>query len=437
MQFSSWSYRYSFTRSESSKRYIATTSSATGIANYGGGSQYVTSQSSVIANYGSSVANYSSSYSSSGRVWNSTKTSSSMSFTSNGPRSSYTTYIGWVNFSITNIHPSGAISTIATLNIWQTSNVAHSESIYNPTVTPAAADASYWGSLASNYLRTFSSVAQTTTYQTLSIDASRLKSMRTNAASTSISTYMLAFNPGTSPAHKLNIAGANAATSKKPYLAVQYAAPWSVAITPSANPNKTSVCANDGVFTLTAAQTVDTRYVSISPTSWSWYSATASAGPYLPMGGTNASTYAVTAPSNTGSVWYKFNQSVNFYSNSTLETKANTYSITYCKPGSIYISQCCTSLGSNPTFSATQVSDRSVTLTWSGMNNVDLFVIRYGVDGGVSFNEITVAGNETSKLIERLTNGRSYYFQIQAIGASGYCDTQLSTKTYLTPECNE
>ncbi len=220
-----------------------------------------------------------------------------------------------------------------------------------------------------------------------------------------------------------------------PSMAIAYSAPWSCAITPSASPNTSSVCANDGVFTLTASQSVNTNYVSITPTSWAWYSATASNGAYSPIGSTNASTFAVTAPSNTGAIWYKYNQSINMMSNNTLETKASSYSITFCNPGSIYVSQCCTSLGSSPSFSATQVRDRSVNLQWSGMDHVDHFVIRYGVDGGVSFKEVTVAGNATSKLIERLTNGRSYFFQIQAIGASGYCDTQLSTKIYLTPNC--
>ena len=224
-------------------------------------------------------------------------------------------------------------------------------------------------------------------------------------------------------------------------LNIQYAAPWSCVLSLSVRPNTSSVCANDGVFTLSASQNYNTNYFSLSPTSWRWYSATASTGPYSEMGGTNASTYAVTAPSNTGSVWYRYSQSVNFVSNSTLTTVSNSYSITYCNPGSIYVSQCCMPLGSNPTFSATQVSDRSVTLRWSGMSQmsyVDHFVIRYGTEGGVSFEEIIVPGSATSTTINELTNGHTYYFQIQAISnSSDYCDTPLSTKVPLTPECNE
>jgi hypothetical protein len=222
-------------------------------------------------------------------------------------------------------------------------------------------------------------------------------------------------------------------------LKVQYAAPWSCVLSLSVRPNTSSVCANDGVFTLSASQSYNTNYFSLSPTSWRWYSATASSGPYNEMGGTTASTYAVTAPSNTGSVWYRFSQSVRFVSNSTLTTLSNSYSISYCNPGSIYVSQCCMPLGSNPTFSGTQVSDRSVTLTWNGMgSNVDHFVIRYGTEGGVGFEEISVSGSATSTTINELTNGHTYYFQIQAISSSSdYCDTPLSTKVPLTPVCNE
>lgn len=222
-------------------------------------------------------------------------------------------------------------------------------------------------------------------------------------------------------------------------LAVKYAAPWSCVLTLSPRPNTSSVCANSGVFTLSASQSYNTNYFSLSPTSWRWYSATASSGPYNEMGGTTASTYAVTAPSNTGSVWYRFSQSVRFVSNSTLTTLSNSYSISYCNPGSIYVSQCCLPLGSNPTFSGTQVSDRSVTLTWNGMgSNVDHFVIRYGTEGGVSFEEINVPRSATSTTINELTNGHTYYFQIRAISSSSdYCDTPLSTKVPLTPVCNE
>ena len=249
------------------------------------------------------------------------------------------------------------------------------------------------------------------------------------ARSSNISSFGIAF---AGYSHSYYTVGMQA-KSNSMSLKITYIAPWSAAITPSAG-IVSSVCSGDP-YTLSALMDNNNPYVSITPTSWAWYSATASNGAYSLMGSTNQSTYAVTAPSNTGSIWYKYNQSINMMSNNTLETKASSYSITFCNPGSIYVSQCCTSLGSSPSFSATQVRDRSVNLQWSGMDHVDHYVIRYGVDGGVSFKEIIVDRNTTSKLIERLTNGRSYFFQIQAIGASGYCDTQLSTKIYLTPNC--
>lgn len=212
-------------------------------------------------------------------------------------------------------------------------------------------------------------------------------------------------------------------------------------ISPSVSRGASSACASSGSYTLTASQRINTSYVSMAPVSWTWYTARSSAGPYSSVGQTNASTYAISAPTSTGSIWYRYAQKVNFSANSTLETKTNAYTIgtNYCSPNFVYISQCCTALGSNPTFSATQVGDRSVTLTWSGMSHVDHFVIRYGTEGGITYAEKTVSGTSTSTTINNLTNGHTYYFQIQAIGASGspgFCDSQLSTKITLTPNCN-
>ena len=252
------------------------------------------------------------------------------------------------------------------------------------------------------------------------------------ARSSNISSFGIAFS-GSS--HSYYTVGMQA-KSNSMSLKITYIAPWSAAITPSAG-LVSAVCSGDP-YTLSALMDNNNPYVSITPTSWAWYSATASNGAYAPIGSTNASTFAVTAPSNTGSIWYKYNQSINMMSNNTLETKASSYSITFCNPGSIYVSQCCIQINSNnpPSFGVCSVSDRSVTLNWNNLGtNVDHYVIRYGVDGGLSFKEITVAGTASSKLIEHLTNGRNYYFQIKAIGKSGYCDSREFSTTYLVPAC--
>ena len=418
----------------------------------GAGSSAITTYTStkLATTYSTAIGNILASYSSSSTlstdsdydwtvllVYNAFTTSSTMiSYSS-------TSYArGWVNFSIANIPTFTSISSAATLNFWQTSNVAHGETIYNPTVTPAGTASGYYNSLTSNSLRSFSSAAQTTAYQTVTINANRLKSLRSIAGSTSVSTYMLAFAPSLNTSYKLNVAGANAATSKQPYLAVQYSAPWSKVLSPSAKVPATSACATGGTYTLTASQAQNTSYVSVVPKTWTWYSATASGAGYAYIGTTTASTYTVSGLNDPGTIWYRYAENASMVSNTARSTLSSYYTIgtNLCSPAKIEFK--CTPLPSNPTFSATDTGDRSVTLTWSGISGTDHYLIRYGVDGGISFKEITVPYGTDTVTIENLTNGREYYFQIQAIGgieASGcqYCTTQLSTKAHVTPDCDE
>ncbi len=372
-------------------------------------------------------------------------------FTGTGPVIYYSSVIGWGDFSITNINTCQFTLSPMSFVFYQSLNSNNTITYFNPSVSPPAYTSSadntisyvygnwtvsgdcysYYTQSMCNYYSSLNTASNSGTgWKTNTLATARLSSALADGRTDFM--LVVSSNSGRFQAYP-------AGNSNQPYLKVQYAAPWSCVISPLARPNTSSVCANDGVFTLSASQSYNSNYISVSATSWEWYSATVgSNGPYSPMGGTNMSTYAVTAPSNTGSIWYRFNQSLSLVSNSTLETMSNTYSITYCSPGSVYVSLCCTPLDNNPTFSATQISDRSVTLNWNGMSNVDHFVIRYGTEGGVSFEEISVPGSITSTTINELTNGHTYYFQIRAISSSSdYCDTPLSTKVPLTPVCNE
>ena len=383
----------------------------------------------------------------------------SYKWTQTANKSSFSSYnYGWVNFNIAGIPRNASIMQEPSMYLWPIDeynssafqlNFGHNSSssvIFPTTSSFSSTSAANYPDGASDF-SIFARVIKTHGLGSAMFYSSNSGSYNscilgdgwgglcgslTQSRASGIESFMVAITGGYGTTTSVFKAyGANAAASRKPFLAVCYAMPWSV--TQSVQTPAASVCANSQ-FTLTAGATI--QDVTYTPVSWQWYSATASNGDYSPMGGvTNASTYATRHPSSITKVWYRFYQTINMLTNA-VNSESSTYSFTTCNTASIRVSQCCTALGSNPTFSATQVGDRSVTLTWSGMSHVDHFVIRYGVDGGLGFNEITVDRNASSKTIERLTNGRSYYFQIQAIGASGYCDTQLSDKIYLAPRCN-
>ena len=341
-------------------------------------------------------------------------------------------YIGWLNFTgVTNAPTYGTVNGNLTMYVYSGGNTnSNSIRIYHPSITPSAANSNVYNSMFSNSLANVSiSAGSTRTFQFAGA-----------GLPTTNNSYMLAFEPLLTQS-MFNFTWSTADITKKPYLAIKYSAPWSKVVGWGVATTRATESLTVSPMLSATSQTPTTTYLPVTPgQSWKWYSATASGGPYNSMATTNLSTYQVSPPSMPGTVWYRYDRTVVAASNSTLSL-LNTSSVVgtaLCNPQSIYYAPACEPINSNnpPSFSATP-SDRSVTLSWNnlGANVVDHYVIRYGVEGGVGFKEITVAGNATSKLIERLTNGRSYYFQIQAIGASGYCDTQLSTKTYLTPNC--
>ncbi|MBQ6276964.1 MAG: fibronectin type III domain-containing protein [Bacteroidales bacterium] len=408
---------------------------------------------------------------------------------------SQTNRIGFANFNIANM-PTSVTVAGAVLSYSQLIAGTRSLTGYGISATPSAANSSVWGTFTTNnynsvyyYLSTIGSgtcsrylipvggteTAYTTSWGTYyssywltgtyTLSNSNFYSsnhdMFTNfyRGASSASSYMItqyraymemekarennksAYGMAFSQYYIYPSSGMSAATSAMNLL-VTYQAPWSVVLTPSAKTPASSACATGGTYTLTASQSMNTSYVSVSPQTWTWYSATASGGPYASIGTTTATAYTVSGRNDPGTVWYRYAEKASMVSNTARSTVTNYYTIgtNLCSPAKIEFK--CTPLPSNPTFSATATGNRSVTLTWSGISGTDHYVIRYGVDSGISFKEITVPYGTNTVTIENLTNGREYYFQIQAIGgieASGcqYCTTQLSTRAHVTPDCDE
>ena len=407
---------------------------------------------------------------------------------------SQTNKIGFANFNIGNI-PTSVTVAGAVLSYSQITAGSQSLSGYGISTTPSAANSSVWGTFTTNYyssLYCYISTTGTGTRSRYLIPVYTNNTSYTTSWGTYYSSYWLTgtytlsnsnfytsnhdmftnFYSGISSAssymityyraymemekarkngnsaygmafsqYSYNSSGMNAPTSAMSLL-VTYQAPWSIVLSPSAKIPTSSACATGGTYTLTASQSMNTSYVSVSPQTWTWYSATASGGPYASIGTTTASAYTVSGRNDPGTVWYRYAEKASMVSNTARSTVTNYYTIgtNLCSPAKIEFK--CTPLPSNPTFSATATGDRSVTLTWSGISGTDHYVIRYGVDSGINFKEITVPYGTNTVTIENLTNGREYYFQIQAIGgieASGcqYCTTQLSTKAHVTPDCDE
>ena len=229
-------------------------------------------------------------------------------------------------------------------------------------------------------------------------------------------------------------------------LLVGYSAPWSCVIIPSVRTNASSACVGDGVISLTASQNNGTAYLPIAAKTWQWYSGTnGSNGTYATIGGTftanSSHSTTVQAPANTGSVWYKYIQTIKITSNATctpMGATSKTYTVS-CRPASVAIVQCCTPLYGTLNFTGHQTGDRSVTLSWGGITNTNgilHYVISYGT--GPTYKQIEVAANRNSIEIGNLTNGRTYHFEIQAIGKTdspSYCNSNIATVD-LSPVCN-
>lgn len=375
--------------------------------------------------------------------------------------------LGYANFNISAV-PS-FISSVngATMTLKDASSLTHQFSIYGLKTIPTSNNAANWAYLTnatSNGQYQNYSFTGTSSYTlgmwntgTATYNSSVTVQSRSSLSSVSSNTWSYKFFQDITSLRANNITSMGMMFSAYGYtgttcsfnvpssnisLNVQYQAPWSKVLSPSAKVPATSACATGGTYTLTASQSMNTSYVSVSPQTWTWYSATASGGPYASIGTTTASAYTVSGRNDPGTVWYRYAEKASMVSNTARSTVTNYYTIgtNLCSPAKIEFK--CTPLPSNPTFSATATGDRSVTLTWSGISGTDHYVIRYGVDSGISFKEITVPYGTNTVTIENLTNGREYYFQIQAIGgieASGcqYCTTQLSTKAHVTPDCDE
>ena len=98
---------------------------------------------------------------------------------------------------------------------------------------------------------------------------------------------------------------------------------------------------------------------------------------------------------------------------------------------------CCEELESNPSFttSETEVGNRTVHLEWQAIEHAARYVIRYGTQNGIGYEEVSTT--ETSIDISQLTNDHQYFFQISAVGEDGYCITPFSNQSLLTPLCDE
>lgn len=388
--------------------------------------------------------------------------------------------LGFVNFNIAGI-PNSITALGATMTLKPTpgNNMKnYLFSIYGLNNIPANSNSSNWAPLtnattngwynyyitsgtnsytigmwnSNTYISSYSEYSVSSTYSTYTVGYKFFHDL-TSARANNVTSMGMAFSNSGFYTWNSSSQTSFSINSNSLSLNVQYSAPWSRIMTPaakvSANASSTTACAGSGTITLSASQNYNNQYVPLSAAkTWQWYSATnGSNGAYVTMGGTftvnSSHSTTVQVPANTGSVWYKYSQTVAVTTNANCSPVGATsmrYTISRCSPACVLVSQCCQSLGGNPSFSVRQTRDRSVHLEWSGMSHVDYFVIRYGVDGGVSCKDLTVPGTATSQDIDNLTNGRSYYFQIKAYGASGspsYCDSDISTKIYLTPECNE
>ena len=375
--------------------------------------------------------------------------------------------LGYANFNISAVPSFVASANGATMTLKDASTITHTYIIYGLKTIPTANNSANWayltnatsngnyqyystngtasysmgmwytGSYSGNSSISLSSKSSTySTYTYYYKFFHDLMSARTNNV-TSMGMMFSEYGYGTYTSYGFNVPSSNIS------LNVQYEAPWSKVLSPSAKVPATSYCATGGTYTLTASQSMNTSYVSVVPKTWTWYSATASNGTYRSIGSTAASTYTVSGRSDPGTVWYRYAENASMVSTSSRSTLSSYYTIgtNLCSPAKIEYK--CTPLASSPTFSAsTESTDRGVKLRWNQVTNASGYVIRYGMAGAVNYATVTIdSGSTTEYEITGLTNGREYHFQIQAIGgvaASGcqYCNTDFSADDF-TPECDE
>ena len=371
--------------------------------------------------------------------------------------------IGYANFNISAVPSFVAKANGATMTIKDASSHKHDYSIYGLKQIPTAANSANWAYLTNatsngHYNDYISSGSASYTigmwYSSLSNSSITLTSVSSSystytyyykfyhdlisARTNNVTSMGMMFSEwGTATSYSFNVPSSNIS------LNVQYEAPWSKVLSPSAKVPATSACATGGIYTLTASQAQNTSYVSVVPKTWTWYTATASGGPYESIGLTTATAYTVSGMNDPATVWYRYAEKASMVSTSSRSTLSSYYTIgtNLCSPAKIEYK--CTPLASNPTFSAsTEPTDRGVILRWNQVANASGYVIRYGMAGAVNYATVTIdSGSTTEYEITGLTNGREYRFQIQAIGgvaASGcqYCTTDFSADDF-TPNCDE
>ena len=108
----------------------------------------------------------------------------------------------------------------------------------------------------------------------------------------------------------------------------------------------------------------------------------------------------------------------------------------------VSVISCCTELTPPSIVNVTDVSDRSVTVSWTppAGSNASSYTLYYGVNDPRSSTNVWTIENITSTSYEvhELTNGQEYNFAVMPVGTGEFCPVNnLSQTGHGTPVCNE